>query len=62
MYPSWKFVLEYKISYLEHFYIAIWSCMLLEDVLEILPLLMPKTLVDQFMFVWEHEQCTTTTS
>jgi hypothetical protein len=28
----------------EHFYIAIWSCMLLENVLEILPLVMPKTL------------------
>ncbi len=36
--------------------------MLLEDVLEILPLLMPKTFVDQFMFVWGHEQCITTTS
>ncbi len=31
--------------------------MLLEDVLQILPLLMPKTLVDQFVFVWGHEQC-----
>jgi hypothetical protein len=39
----------------EHFYIVIWSCMLLENVLEILPLLMPKTLVDQFVFVWGCE-------
>jgi hypothetical protein len=39
----------------EHFYIVIWSCMLLEDVLEILALLMPKTLVDQFLFVWGCE-------
>jgi hypothetical protein len=34
--------------------------MLLEDVLEILPLLMPKTFIDQFMFVWGCEQCTAT--
>jgi hypothetical protein len=33
--------------------------MLLEDVLEILPLLMPKTLINQFVFVWGREQCTT---
>jgi hypothetical protein len=32
--------------------------MLLEDVLEILSLLMPKTLLDQF--VWGCEQCITT--
>jgi hypothetical protein len=38
-----------------HFYIAICSCMLLEDVLEILPLLMPKTFINQFVFVWGHE-------
>jgi hypothetical protein len=36
--------------------------MLLEDVLEILPLLMPKTLINQFVFVWGCEQCTTTMS
>jgi hypothetical protein len=36
--------------------------MLLEDVLEILLLLMPKTFIDQFVFVWGREQCTTTTS
>jgi hypothetical protein len=36
--------------------------MLLEDILEILPLLMPKTFIDQVVFVWGHEQCTATTS
>ncbi len=41
----------------ENFYIVIWSGMLLEDVLQILPLLMSKTLVDQFVFVWGHEVC-----
>jgi hypothetical protein len=35
--------------------------MLLEDVLEILPLLMPKTFINQFVFVWGREQCTITT-
>ncbi len=32
--------------------------MLLENVLEV-DLLMPKTLIDQFVFVWGCEQCTT---
>jgi hypothetical protein len=31
--------------------------MLLENAFEILPLLMPKTLINQFVFVWGHEQC-----
>jgi hypothetical protein len=35
----------------EHFYIVIWSCMLLKDGFEILPLLMLKTFIDQFVFV-----------
>jgi hypothetical protein len=34
--------------------------MLLEDVFEILPLLMPKTLIDQIVFVWGCEQCIAT--
>jgi len=34
--------------------------MLLKDVLEILPLLMAKTFIDQFVFVWGHEQCIAT--
>jgi hypothetical protein len=44
----------------EHFYITIWLRILLEDVLEILPLLMSKTFFDQFVFVWGCEQWTTT--
>jgi hypothetical protein len=35
--------------------------MLSNNVLEILPLLMPKTLIDSFVFVWGCEQCTTAT-
>ncbi len=36
--------------------------MLLKDVFEILPLLMPKTLINQFVFIWGHQQCIATTS
>jgi hypothetical protein len=35
--------------------------MLLKDVLENLPLLMPKTLINQFVFIWGCKQCITTT-
>jgi hypothetical protein len=38
------------------FYIAIWSCMKLEDVLEAFPMLMLKKFVE-FVFIWGHEQC-----
>jgi len=37
-------------------YIAIWSCMKLEDMLEVLPMLMPKKFLDEFIFIWGHEQ------
>jgi hypothetical protein len=39
------------------FYIAIWSCMKLEDVLEILPMLMFDNFMDWFVFIWGREQC-----
>jgi len=41
----------------EKFYIAIWSCMKLEDVLEVFPMLMPENFMDQFVFIWGCEQC-----
>ncbi len=44
------------------FYIAIWSCMKLEDVLEIFPMLMLKKFMDEFVFIWGHEQCSKTFS
>jgi hypothetical protein len=31
--------------------------MKLEDVLEVLPMLMPESFLDQFPFIWGHEQC-----
>jgi hypothetical protein len=39
------------------FHITIWSCMKFEDVQEVLPMLMPKSLLDRFVFIWGCEQC-----
>jgi hypothetical protein len=38
-------------------YIAIWSCMKLENVLEVLPMFMFKNFLNQFVFIWGCEQC-----
>jgi hypothetical protein len=34
----------------KYFYIAIWSCVKLEDVLKVLPMFMCKTFLEQFSF------------
>jgi hypothetical protein len=39
----------------QKFHIAIWSCMKLEDVLEVLPRFMLESFLDQFIFIWGHE-------
>jgi hypothetical protein len=39
----------------QKFYITIWSCLKLEDVLEIFPMLMVENLLDQFIFIWGCE-------
>jgi hypothetical protein len=36
---------------IEKFYIAIWSCMKLEDVLEVSPMLIPAIFINQFFFI-----------
>jgi hypothetical protein len=36
--------------------------MKLEDVLEVFPMLMPKSFLDRFVFIWGHEQCSKTSS
>jgi hypothetical protein len=41
----------------KYFYIVIWSYMKLEDVLEVLPILMPETFLEQFVFILGQEQC-----
>jgi hypothetical protein len=35
----------------KYFYITIWSYMKLEDVLEVFPMLMPETFLEQFIFI-----------
>jgi hypothetical protein len=44
----------------QKFHIAIWSCMKLEDVLEVLPMFMPENFFYQFVFIWGCEQCSKT--
>jgi hypothetical protein len=39
----------------EKFYIAIWSCMKLEDVLEVFSMLILNTFMDQFVIFWRRE-------
>jgi hypothetical protein len=39
----------------QKFHITIGFCMKLEDVLEVLPMLMPKSFLDWFIFIWGHE-------
>jgi hypothetical protein len=41
----------------QKFHITIWSYMKLEDVLEVLPMLMLESFLDQFVFIWGCEQC-----
>ncbi len=47
---------DFLVKAFEKFYIAIWSCMKLEDVMEVLPMLMPKNFMDRFAFIWGREQ------
>ncbi len=41
----------------EKSYITIWSCMKLEDVFKVLPMLIPDMFMDQFVLIWGCEQC-----
>jgi hypothetical protein len=41
----------------KYFYIVIWSCMKLEDVLKVLPMLMPEYFLERSVFIWGCEQC-----
>jgi hypothetical protein len=44
----------------KYFYIVIWSCMKLEDVLEVLPMFILETFLEWFVFIWGHQQCSNT--
>jgi hypothetical protein len=45
---------------IQKFHIAIWFCMKLEDVLEVLPMLMLESFLNWFVFIWGCEQCSKT--
>ncbi len=44
----------------KEFQVVIWFCMLLKDIHELLPLLMPKQFVRKFAFVWGKDKCSQT--
>ncbi len=44
-------VQRFFIHAFKKFYIGIWSCMLIEDVMEVLTLLLPQDFIDQFVFI-----------
>jgi hypothetical protein len=46
---------DFFVKAFEKFYIVIWSCMKLEDVLEVLPTFMLEIFMDQFIFIWGSE-------
>jgi hypothetical protein len=52
-----KVGVEHFLSQVFKFYITIWSCTKLDNVLEVLPMLIPKTFLEWFVFIWGHEQC-----
>ncbi len=62
---KWKQELKCNIvffSTFKKFHIAIWFWMLLEDVMEIRPILMPQVFIDQFFFIWGQQQCSMTSN
>jgi hypothetical protein len=42
---------DFLVKAFEKFYVAIWFCMKLEDVLRVLLMFMPKNFMDQFIFI-----------
>jgi hypothetical protein len=44
----------------KYVYIAIWPCVKLDDVLEVLPMLMLEYFLERFFFIWGCEQCSKT--
>jgi hypothetical protein len=51
---------HFFVNAFKKFHITIWSYMKLKDVLEVPPMLMPKTFVGWFVFIWGSEQCSKT--
>jgi hypothetical protein len=48
-------VQHFLIHAFKKFYIIIWSCMLIEDVMEVLTLLLSQDFINQFVFIWGCE-------
>ncbi len=55
-------VQHFLICAFKKFYIGIWSCMLMEDDMEVLTLLLSQDFIDQFFFIWGREQSSMTSS
>jgi len=53
-------VQHFFIHAFKNIYITIWFCMLIEDVMEILTLLLSHNFIEHFVFIWGHEQCSMT--
>jgi hypothetical protein len=51
---------NFPIKAFQTFHITIWSCMKLEDVLEVLPMFMFESFLDWFVFIWGREDCSKT--
>jgi hypothetical protein len=47
---------DFLLKAFEKIYVAIWFCMKLQDVLEVLPMFMPTNFMDQLVFIWGCEQ------
>ncbi len=50
-------LLQFFVLTFKEFQIAIWFGMLLEDIQELLPLIMPRQFICKFVFVWVKERC-----
>jgi hypothetical protein len=46
---------NFLVKAFEEIYVAIWSCMKLENVLKVLPMFMPENFLNWFVFIWGCE-------
>jgi hypothetical protein len=53
-------VQHFLVRAFKRFYIAIWLYMLIEDIMEVLTLLLLQDFINQFVFIWGREYCSTT--
>jgi hypothetical protein len=53
-------VKNFLFNVFNYFYIAIWFCMKLEDVLKVHPMFILENFLERFTFIWGHEHCSKT--